>query len=133
MESLKSWNVDEDEERELELSGELWSKLGRLACKMNTQHMMKIALLCSESAFKVNGVIISTYHNVPYTRLRWYAVARGLYGEVLAKLVDPSKQETESQEKLLETSIEHFVESVRIASFAQMSSIALEVYIYIYI
>ena len=54
MESLNMWSPNQHEEIELELNVELWCRLGRLACNMNTNPMSKISLYCAESALK-NG------------------------------------------------------------------------------
>jgi hypothetical protein len=52
MESLNLWTPNPLEEIELELNVELWCRLGRLACNMNTNPMTKISLYCAETALK---------------------------------------------------------------------------------
>jgi hypothetical protein len=54
MESLNMWSPNQLEEIELELNAELWCRLGRLACNMNTNPMTKVSLYCAEQAMK-NG------------------------------------------------------------------------------
>ena len=103
METLAPWNPVDTEEVELELHAELWCKLGRSAsaCKINEMH--KISLFCAETALngvpKVRDNIKKT--KIPMTRMRWYAVAESLYGESLNNLVDETKQEKDSMDKLL--------------------------------
>lgn len=73
-------------------------------CKKND--MYKVALFCAEQGLNgVKKVWESKKDKVPSTRLRWYAVAESLYGESLYSLIDESKQEKESQDKILHTSI----------------------------
>ena len=72
---------------------ELWCRLGRLSCNLNTYAYTKISLYCAEMALK-NGddkAKNKLYMQIPITRLRWYAVAEALYGESLFKLLDTQK------------------------------------------
>jgi hypothetical protein len=52
--------------------------------------MIKIALYSAEACLKNADDRLKNkqYGVIPITRLRWYAVAEGLYGEALQKLVD---------------------------------------------
>ncbi len=66
------------------------------------------------------------FDSIPITRLRWYAVAEGLYGEALYKLLDTQKQEKESQDKLLHMAVSHFVDSCALGAKSQISYLVLE-------
>jgi hypothetical protein len=130
METLTVWTPCENEEIELELHAELWCKLGRLACDVGTNAMVKVALYCAETVMKGVGKSsvkqAKDLSTIPPTRLRWYAVAETLNGESIAKLVDTEKQERESQDKLLLTSVSHFVEACNIATKASLSFLLIE-------
>lgn len=107
MESLNLWTPNPLEEIELELNAELWCRLGRLALNLNMNQFTKIGLFTAESALRNadDKYKNKQYNQVPMTRLRWYAVAESLYGESLYKLLDTQKQEKESQDKLLLSSV----------------------------
>mmetsp|Transcript_23217 Transcript_23217/g.22758 ORF Transcript_23217/g.22758 Transcript_23217/m.22758 type:complete len:223 (+) Transcript_23217:2669-3337(+) len=128
MEALNMWSPNTLEEIELELNAELWCRLGRLSCNFNTNQLIKVALYCSEQALKNADDKFKgkSYSQIPLTRLRWYSVAESLYGESLFKLLDTQKQEKESQDKLLHTSVAHFVDSCLIASKASIGYLVLE-------
>lgn len=128
MEVLSTWQPNDIEEVELELHAELWCRLGRLAimCKRNDQY--KVALFCAEQS--LNGVKKVRESNkrdkVPITRMRWYAVAESIYGESLFNLIDESKQEKDSQDKILHLSVSHFVNGCDIAAKAGLSFVLIE-------
>ncbi len=113
METLNTWTPNLQEEIELELNAELWCRLGRLAININTNAAIKVGLFCAEQCFgyACSNFKKKKFDSIPITRLRWYAVAEGLYGEALYKLLDTQKQEKESQEKLLHMAVSHFVDS----------------------
>lgn len=97
MDKLNHWNPNDKEEIELELHAELWCRLGRLAIMLKSTEGSKIALFCADKV--LNGVEKVKKQNkdkVPTTRLRWYAVGEGLFGEAIAGLVDESVQDKES-------------------------------------
>ena len=58
--------------------------------------------------------------------MRWYAVAESIYGEALFNLIDESKQEKDSQDKILHLSVGHFVSGCDIASKASLSFVLIE-------
>jgi hypothetical protein len=95
---------------------------------LNTNQFIKISLYCAESCLKNADERLKNkqYGVIPVTRLRWYAVAEGLYGEALQKLIDNQKQEKESIDKLLHTSVSHYVESCSIAAKASIGYLVLE-------
>jgi hypothetical protein len=90
METLNTWQPNQQEEIELELNAELWCRLGRLAININTNAAIKIGLFCAESCFNnaCTNFKGKKFNSIPTTRLRWYAVAESLYGESLYKLLD---------------------------------------------
>jgi len=90
METLNTWQPNQQEEIELELNAELWCRLGRLAININTNAAIKIGLFCAESCFNnaCTNFKGKKFNSIPTTRLRWYAVAESLYGEALYKLLD---------------------------------------------
>eukprot|EP01022_Parablepharisma_sp_SALTPOND_P012569 TRINITY_DN161_c0_g1_i1.p1 TRINITY_DN161_c0_g1~~TRINITY_DN161_c0_g1_i1.p1 ORF type:complete len:1999 (+),score=278.18 TRINITY_DN161_c0_g1_i1:82-5997(+) len=126
IDAMNLWAVDPAEEEDLELYAEQWTRLGQLAYKQNTPALMKTALVCAENACKVNGETLQKFKNVPDKRLRWYSLAKCLYGDVLRSLVDPSKQEKESQEQLLMNAVGNFVQGAEIAKEAGLGVLVLE-------
>ena len=126
IDSMNQWVVDHTEEEDLEIQAELWTKLGQLAYKQNTPALMKTALVCAENAGKVNGEVLQKFKGVPDKRLRWYSLAKCLYGDVLRSLVNPSRQEKESQEQLLLNAVGNFVQGVEIAKEAGLNMLVLE-------
>ena len=93
---------------------------------MNTPALMKTALICAENACKVGGEAVQKFKGVSPTRLRWYSLARCLYGDVLRNLVDPKRQEKESQEQLLMNAVNNFVEAADIAREAGIGMLVAE-------
>jgi len=126
IDAMNLWTVDPAEEEDLELYAEQWTRLGQLAFKQNTPALMKTALVCAENACKVGGETLKKYKGVPDKRLRWYALAKCLYGDTLRSLVDPTRQEKESQEQLLVNSVLNFVEGAEIAKEAGLGFLVLE-------
>ena len=128
METLNTWQPNQQEEIELELNAELWCRLGRLAININTNASIKIGLFCAEQCFTnaCTNFKNKKFNSIPTTRLRWYAVAESLYGEALYKLLDTQKQEKESQDKLLHMAVSHFVDSCALGAKAQISFLVLE-------
>ena len=128
METLNTWQPNQQEEIELELNAELWCRLGRLAININTNAAIKIGLFCAESCFNnaCTNFKGKKFNSIPTTRLRWYAVAESLYGEALYKLLDTQKQEKDSQDKLLHMAVSHFVESCALGAKSQISFLVLE-------
>jgi len=128
MEVLSTWQPNDIEEIELELHAELWCKLGRLSMNCKKNETFKVALFCAEQA--LNGVKkvreSNKWDKIPTTRMRWYAVAESLYGESLYSLIDESKQEKDSQDKILHTSVSHFVNGCDIAAKAELSYVLIE-------
>lgn len=98
MDKLNPWKPNEREEIELELHAELWCRLGRLSIMLKTTQGSKVALYCADKALNgvENGKNRTKLEKIPTTRLRWYAVAEGLYGESIAGLVDERVQDKES-------------------------------------
>ena len=99
MEKLTPWNPNDKEEIELELHCELWCRLGRLAIMLKSTQGAKIALFCADNA--LNGVEavkkqMAKIDKVPKTRIRWYSVAEGLFGESIGGLIDENVQDKES-------------------------------------
>jgi hypothetical protein len=88
---LQTWQVKENDETELELHAEIWTRLARLALNEDNNQMSKYSLRAVESALNMKKA------NVPPTRLRWYSLAEHLYSETLIKLLNPETQETEVQ------------------------------------
>ncbi len=126
MESMNAWKVDGAEEEDLELYAEQWTRLGQLAFKQDTPALMKTALVCAENACKVGSEPVLKFKGIPDKRLRWYALARCLYGDVLRNLVDPKRQEKESQELLLMNGVQNFVQAAEIAREAGIGMLVLE-------
>lgn len=95
-------------------------------CKKN--EMFRVALFCADQALNgvPNKVKEGKKDKIPITRLRWYAVAESLYGESLFNLVDESKQEKDSQDKILLTSVAHFVSGCDIATKSGLSYVLIE-------
>ena len=93
IESMNNWSVDKTDEEDLELYAEQWTRLGQLAFKQETAAQMKTALICAENACKIAGEPVVKIKGIPEKRLRWYALAKCLYGDVLNHLVDPKRQE----------------------------------------
>jgi hypothetical protein len=52
METLNTWQPNQQEEIELELNAELWCRLGRLAININTNAMIKVGLYCAETGLQ---------------------------------------------------------------------------------
>lgn len=84
MDALRSWKPNPLEEADLEMHAELWAKLGRLACTIGSNLMLKMSLVCAETSFKgVKEEEVAApkkkqknwAREVPSTRLRWYSVA----------------------------------------------------------
>lgn len=110
MEKLNHWKPNGKEEIELELHAELWCRLGRLAMMLKTTQGSKIALYCADNS--LNGVEIvkkQKIDKIPKTRIRWYAVAEGLFGESIGGLIDERVQDKESIITCCENQIKHFV------------------------
>jgi len=63
---------------------------------------------------------------IPKTRLRWYAIGEGLFGEAIAGLVDETVQDKESVIRCSENQINHFVKGCELASKANLSFVILE-------
>lgn len=63
---------------------------------------------------------------IPHTRLRWYAIAEGLYGEAIAGLVDEKVQDKDSVIRCCENQISHFVKGCELASKSNLSFVLLE-------
>ena len=66
------------------MHAELWAKLGRLACSIGSNLMLKMSLVCAETSFKgvkdeeapvAKKKQKNWAREVPSTRLRWYSVA----------------------------------------------------------
>ncbi len=52
VDALRSWKPNPLDEADLEMHAELWAKLGRLACNIGNNLMLKMALVCAETSFK---------------------------------------------------------------------------------
>ena len=97
MERLTPWMPDDKEEIELELHAELWCRLGRLAIMLKSTQGSKIALFCADNALNgVEKVKKQKVDKIPKTRVRWYSVAEGLFGESIGGLIDENVQDKES-------------------------------------
>lgn len=121
MEKLTPWQPNDKEEVELELHAELWCRLGRLSVMLKTTEASKIALFCADKALNgVEKVKTQKVDKIPSTRLRWYAVGEGLFGEAIAGLVDESVQDKESVIRCSENQIIHFVKGCELASKANL-------------
>jgi len=81
-EQLQSWTVKENDETELELHAEIWTRLARLALNEDNVLMTKYSLNAVENALNMKR------DNVPPTRIRWYSLAEHLYSETLVKLLN---------------------------------------------
>jgi len=103
---MSNWRPQEDEEGDLQIHAEIWTKLGRQAIKF--PELTKMALVSAERSlqFKKKG-------QLPPVRQRWYSVAEHLYGEALVALINPQKQEQTSQEFLLTNALDRFVSAAR--------------------
>ena len=103
---MSNWRPQEDEEGDLQIHAEIWTKLGRQA--INFPELTKMALVSAERSlqFKKKG-------QLPPVRQRWYSVAEHLYGETLVALINPQKQEQSSQEFLLTNALDRFVSAAK--------------------
>lgn len=78
-----------NDETELELHAEIWTRFARLALNEDNNQMSKYSLRAVESALSLNK------GNIPQTRIRWYSLAEHLYSETLIKMLNPETQEPE--------------------------------------
>lgn len=81
--------MKENDETELELHAELWTRFAKLALNEDNPQMNKYSLRAVEQSLSLNK------GNVPATRIRWYSLAEHLYSETLMKMLNPEAQEAE--------------------------------------
>ena len=81
--------MKENDETEMELHAELWTRFAQLSLKEETIPMCKFSLKGVEAALALNK------NAVPQTRLRWYSLAEHLFSETLMKMLNTDAQEVE--------------------------------------
>lgn len=86
--ALEGWKSKDNDEREMELYSELWTRLARLALDEKHPQMNKYALKAVENSINKAP---SDLTKVPVNRLRWYAMAEHLYSETLLSMVKSSQ------------------------------------------
>jgi len=65
-------------------------------------------------------------NKIPNSRLRWYSIGEGLFGEAISGLVDESVQDKESVIACCENQIKHFVKGSELATKANLPHILIE-------
>lgn len=115
---LSSWKLRDNDETDLELHAELWTKLSKLALNDQSTAMYKYSLLCIENALSVLNDEIDL-SSIPTNRLRWYSLADYLYGETLCRMVNPDTQEPESQETIYLHALNHILQAANKGSKAR--------------
>lgn len=108
-ESLENWKPRENDETDLELHAELWTRLARLALNEDSIQMYKYAIRCVENSL---SPLNKSDVQISLNRLRWYSLAEYTYGEGLYKMINPDTQDVETCEKLLFEALNHTVEAV---------------------
>ena len=75
-ETLESWKLKQNDESDLELHAELWTRLARLALNEENTTMYKCAIRCVE-----NSLSLSPHNdaNISSNRLRWYSLSEYTY------------------------------------------------------
>lgn len=81
---METWKSKDNDETELELYSELWTRLSRLALNENNMLMNKYSLKALENSL---SKVPEDLQKVPVNRLRWYSLAEYLYSETLLKMM----------------------------------------------
>ena len=144
---LKVYKVNLNDDLNLELIAELWYKYGAQFYSLKNYQYYKNAVYCSDSCVKPFDVIDiktikklyndneigvnlnkkSNYDDDPrYRVLKWYAAGYLLYGDSLSALVNPEKQERNSQIDLHFIIVKKYVRSCQIAEQCQEYNIILQ-------
>jgi hypothetical protein len=116
--SLSTWRARDNDETDLELHAELWTKLSKLALNDQSTLMYKYSLRCIENALSMLNDDIDL-SSIPTNRLRWYSLAEYLYAETLCRMVNPETQETESQETIYLHALNHVLQAANKGSKAR--------------
>jgi hypothetical protein len=104
--SLEGWKARENDETDLELHAELWTKLSKLALNDKNILMWKYSLRSVENALSMLSNDVDLF-SIPTNRLRWYSIAEYLYAETLCNMVNSETQERESQESIYFHALKH--------------------------
>lgn len=123
--SLSEWKIRENDETDLELHAELWTRLSKLALNDKNTQMYKYSLSCVENTLSMLGSDVDMT-SIPTNRLRWYSLAEYLYAETLCKMVNPETQEKDSQESILFHALKHSLEACHKGSKARNSQLVID-------
>jgi hypothetical protein len=121
-ELLKKWTPRMEDESDLELHAELWTKLANLALNGDSLKITKLALFCTENALKF-GDIGGTQNksNLSRTRLRWYSIADFLYSRGLCRVLQVEGLTRTTKEELFLRALKHALEAAKKGYFAKES------------
>jgi hypothetical protein len=123
--SLSSWKARDNDETDLELHAELWTKLSKLSLNDQSIQMYKYSLRCVENALSMLNEEIDL-SSIPTNRLRWYSLAEYLYSETLCKMINTETQETESQERIYLHALKHALEAANKGSKARNFQLVMD-------
>jgi hypothetical protein len=103
-----------EDESDLELHAELWTKLANLALNGENLKITKLALFCSENALIHGnagpGQSISGFSR---TRLRWYSIADFLYSRGLCRILQVKGLMKNAKEELFLRALKHALEAAK--------------------
>ena len=117
---LSKWVPRIEDESDLELHTELWTKLANLALNDESLPMTKLALFCSERALKFSSTIEKNSRvKVSRTRLRWYSIADFLYSRGICRVLQVPALEKIAKEELFLRALKHALEAAKKGYFTQ--------------
>lgn len=111
---LNKWNPRLEDESDLELHAELWTKLANLALNGKSLEITKLALFCTENALKY-GKTGNSQNNSSFsrTRLRWYSIADFLYSRGLCRILQVQGLTRPTKEELFLRALKHALEAAK--------------------
>lgn len=109
---LSKWSPRLEDESDLELHAELWTKLANLALNGESLEITKLALFCSENALTYgNPVLGQSTSGFSRTRLRWYSIANFLYSRGLCRILQVEGLTRKAREELFLRALKHALEA----------------------
>lgn len=111
---LKKWLPNAEDETDLELHVELWTKLANLCMNDESLRMSKLALFCAENALRyAEDDDQNNSLNVSIVRLRWYSIADFLYSRAISRIIEIEGLEKSTKEDLYLNSLKHALEATK--------------------